>query len=90
MKVIKIGAVWCNGCLVMRPRWAEIEKENPWLMTEYLDYDQEKERVAIYKVEGGKLPVAVFLDKNNQELTRFTGEVSKDVLVKALELYQDR
>jgi len=25
MKVLKFGAVWCPGCLVMRPRWAEIE-----------------------------------------------------------------
>jgi len=34
MKVLKIGAVWCNGCLVMKPRWEELEKENPWLETE--------------------------------------------------------
>lgn len=42
MKVLKIGAVWCNGCLVMRPRWQEIEKENPWLKTEYFDFDEDK------------------------------------------------
>jgi len=25
MKVLKFGAVWCSGCLVMRPRWRSIE-----------------------------------------------------------------
>jgi hypothetical protein len=27
MHIVKIGAAWCSGCLVMKPRWAEIEKE---------------------------------------------------------------
>ena len=45
MKVIKIGAVWCNGCLVMRPRWQEIETENPWLTTEYFDFDQDSTKI---------------------------------------------
>jgi len=50
MKVIKIGAIWCNGCLVMKPRWLEIENENPWLKTEYLDFDADKEKVSKYDV----------------------------------------
>ena len=45
MKVLKFGAVWCNGCLVMRPRWQEIEKETPWLTTKYFDFDKDKEMV---------------------------------------------
>jgi len=50
MKVIKIGAIWCNGCLVMRPRWQEIEKENPSLKTEYFDFDNDKDTVNKYKI----------------------------------------
>lgn len=42
MKVIKIGAVWCSEGLVMKPRWLEIEKINPWLETQYLDFDEDK------------------------------------------------
>ncbi|NCC70988.1 thioredoxin, partial [bacterium] len=37
LKVLKFGAVWCPGCLIMKPRWEEIEKENIWLKTEYYD-----------------------------------------------------
>jgi hypothetical protein len=45
MKVLKFGAVWCPGCLVMKPRWKEIETDNSWLETEYHDFDQDKEVV---------------------------------------------
>ena len=48
MKVIKIGAIWCNGCLVMKPRWGEIEKKNPWLETEFYDFDESPEIVKKY------------------------------------------
>ncbi len=84
MKVLKIGAVWCNGCLVMRPRWAEIEKENPWLKTEYFDFDKDKEIVEKYNIDSGVLPVFIFLDKNNKEFLRLNGEIKKDVLLKAI------
>ena len=80
MKIIKIGAVWCSGCLVMKPRWAEIEKENPWLKTEYYDFDESKDVVAKYGIESGKLPVFIFLDKNDEEILRLSGEIKKDEL----------
>ncbi|MFZ5376817.1 MAG: thioredoxin family protein [Patescibacteria group bacterium] len=81
MKVLKFGAVWCNGCLVMRPRWAEIEKENPWLKTEYFDYDQDIEEVEKYHIESGVLPVFIFLDSRGKELLRLSGEIEKKDLV---------
>jgi len=84
MKVLKIGAVWCNGCLVMRPRWQEIEKENPWLKTQYFDFDKDKEIVKKYKIDSGVLPVFIFLDKNEKEFLRLNGEVEKEELIKVL------
>lgn len=61
----------------MRPRWKEIEAELPWLKTEYYDYDQDKKMVRKYGIDKGKLPVFVFLNENNQEILRETGELSK-------------
>ncbi len=84
MKVIKIGAVWCNGCLVMRPRWVEIEKENPWLVTEYLDFDNDRDQLEKYKVESGKLPVFLFLDKKGTEILRVSGEIEKKDLIEII------
>jgi len=80
MKVLKFGAVWCAGCLVMRPRWQEIEKQNPWLETEYFDFDEDKEMVEKYKIDKN-LPTFVYLDKNGQEFDRMTGEVSRKKLL---------
>ncbi len=80
MKVLKFGAVWCPGCLVMRPRWKEIETENPWLETEYHDFDQDKESVEKYGVTD-ILPVFIFLDKEGNEFLRLDGEIEKARLI---------
>jgi thiol-disulfide isomerase/thioredoxin len=90
MKVLKFGAVWCNGCLVMRPRWEEIEKENPWLVTEYYDFDEDKGMVERYKVEMGRLPVFVFLDERGEEILRLSGEVEKEKLVETIEQNKEK
>jgi thiol-disulfide isomerase/thioredoxin len=84
MKVLKFGAVWCNGCLVMRPRWQEIEKANPWLKTEYFDFDKDKEMAAKYNITSGVLPVFIFLDKEEKEILRLSGEVEKGKLLKII------
>jgi thiol-disulfide isomerase/thioredoxin len=90
MKVLKFGAVWCNGCLVMRPRFAEIEKGNPWLKTEYFDFDKDKEMVNKYGIDSGVLPVFVFLDKNEQEILRLSGEVEKKDLIREINTNKDK
>ncbi|RJQ33673.1 thioredoxin [Candidatus Parcubacteria bacterium] len=88
MKVLKIGAVWCPGCLIMKPRWAEIEKENPWLETEYFDYDDDAEKLKKYDL-GNVLPIFIFLDKEGNELMRIKGEVDKSKLLELIEKYKD-
>lgn len=85
MNVIKIGAEWCSGCIVMQPRWAEIEKEQPWLKTEYLDFDKDKEKLKKYDADKEKrLPVFIFLDKKGKEFLRMHGEPSKKELLKII------
>ena len=88
MKVLKFGAVWCTTCLVMKPRWAEIEKENPWLETEYIDADENPEEVERYKVTD--FPTFVFLDKSGGEIKRLTGEISKKEILELIEELKDR
>ena len=82
MKVIKFGAVWCSGCLVMRPRWQKLEKAYPWLKTVYYDYDQDQKAVAKYDIQGGRLPMFIFLDKKEKEILRLEGETSLKKLEK--------
>jgi thiol-disulfide isomerase/thioredoxin len=89
MKVLKFGAIWCSGCLVMKPRWKEIEIENPWLKTEYYDFDQDKEMVNKYGITD-ILPTFVFLDKNGKEFLRLSGEIVKSDLIDFINKNKDR
>ena len=89
MKVIKVGAVWCTSCLVMKQRWAEIEAELPWLKTEYLDYDDNRTVVKELKVNA-ILPVAIIFDDNDKELIRLQGEQSKKKLLKLIQEHKDK
>lgn len=88
MKVIKIGAVWCSGCLVMKPRWQKIEKESPWLKTEYFDYDQDSSKIKKYNIDQGILPVFIFLDKKGKIIDKLQGEVDEKTLIKKIEEYR--
>lgn len=90
MKVLKIGAEWCSGCIVMRPRWQKIEEEHPWLMTEYYDYDSSDEIVEKYGLEEGKLPTFIFLDSDDKEFLRMSGEISVKKLDKVIKENKDR
>jgi thiol-disulfide isomerase/thioredoxin len=89
MKIIKIGAIWCSGCLVMKPIWKSIEKENPWLQTQYFDYDDNQEDIKELNIDINRMPTFIFVDKNNVELTRKTGEVSKIELLELIEKYKE-
>ena len=80
MKIIKFGAVWCPGCLVMRPVWKEVLKDYSNLdITEY-DYDMDEELVEKYNV-GDKLPVVIMLDDNGKEIKRLIGERKKQEII---------
>ena len=83
MKVLKFGAVWCPGCLIMKPRWKKIEEENPWLKNEYYDFDQDKEMVEKYNINN-VLPVFVFLDEDDNELLRLSGEIEEKKIIEII------
>lgn len=88
MKVIKIGATWCQGCKIMGPRWKEIESENPWLKTEFYDFDQDKEIVNKYNPTA--MPSFIFLDKNDNEILRLSGEVDRIKIIEAINQNKDK
>lgn len=74
LKVVKINAVWCSGCLVMNKIWNKVLKEYD-IETIHLDYDLDEEEVQKYS-PGNILPVFIFYD-NNQEVYRVIGEKSE-------------
>ncbi len=82
MRVVKIGAVWCNGCLVMNNVWNKVLKTKD-VDTKVLDIDMDEEEVKDYNV-GDVLPVFIFY-KGDKEVKRIVGEVSYDEMIKVIE-----
>lgn len=86
MKIIKIGAIWCPGCLVMKKVWNNILKSYELDIVE-LDYDMDNEEVSKYNV-GNVLPVVIFMDKNGYELERIVGEQKEERLTQLIDKYK--
>lgn len=82
MKVVKINAVWCSGCLVMNKIWKNILKFKD-IETINLDYDMDEDEVKKYNV-GDVLPVFIFY-KDDEEVIRVVGEKSEEQLLKIIE-----
>jgi thiol-disulfide isomerase/thioredoxin len=81
MRVIKIGAIWCGGCLIMNKVWNKLIKNYSFDYTE-LDLDMDEDEVKNYN-PGDKLPIFIVFD-GNKEVERFIGEFSYDDLEKKL------
>jgi thiol-disulfide isomerase/thioredoxin len=73
MKIVKIGAMWCPGCIIMQKVWNKLN-ENYELDITSLDLDMDSEEVEKYNV-GNTLPVIIFY-KDNEEYKRLVGEKS--------------
>lgn len=86
MKVIKITAMWCSGCLIMNKVWKKIlEKRNLEVIS--LDFDMEEEEVAQYH-PGDVLPVVIFM-KDHQEIERMVGEHTEEEILTVLDRIGD-
>lgn len=72
MKIVKIGAMWCPGCIVMHKIWKQLEEKYPSVSIETYDLDMDSEEVEKYEV-GSTLPVIIFY-KNDKEYKRLIGE----------------
>lgn len=82
MKIIKINAMWCPGCLISKNIWNEIEKDYPNHEYLSLDYDLDEDIVLKYDV-GDILPV-VIIEDNDKEIKRIIGEKNKKEIIEEL------
>lgn len=81
MKVIKINAIWCSGCLVMNKVWKSITSKYE-IETIELDYDMDEEEVALYN-PGNILPIFIVID-DDKEVLRITGELKEEEMIEKL------
>ena len=82
MRVVKINAVWCSGCLVMNRLWKKVIQKYP-METIELDYDMDEEEVSKYS-PGDVLPVLIFFE-GDQEIFRVVGEKKEKELFSIVE-----
>ena len=82
MRVVKINAVWCSGCLVMNRLWKKVIQKYP-METIELDYDMDEEEVSKY-APGDVLPVLIFFE-GDQEIFRLVGEQKEEELFSIVE-----
>ncbi|MBO5414042.1 MAG: thioredoxin family protein [Bacilli bacterium] len=86
MKIIKIGAMWCPGCIVMHKVWDKINKEYPNIEVKSLDLDMDEEEVKKYNI-GDTLPVIIFY-KDDTELERLIGEKKFEDIESVIKKYE--
>ncbi|MBO5096263.1 MAG: thioredoxin family protein [Bacilli bacterium] len=86
MKIVRISAMWCPACLVMRPIMNEIESIFPNIEHIEYDYDLDEEEISKYNV-GDILPV--FILEDDKELVRIIGEKKKEEIISILKEYID-
>ncbi|MDD2391732.1 MAG: thioredoxin family protein [Bacilli bacterium] len=81
MRIVKIGAIWCPGCLFMKKTWDEVVKQYPDL--EIVSYDIDMDDVSEYGVKE-TLPVIIFYN-GDKEYKRLIGEKKIEEIVNIIE-----
>lgn len=84
MKVIKIGASWCSGCVIMKKRFEEIEKLRNF-DSEYYDFDIHEDMLIEKYNIGDKLPIFIFINEKEEEIKRLVGEPTVEEIIKVLD-----
>lgn len=86
MKIIRINAMWCGGCLSMHKVWKKVEEKYPNLEMVQYDYDMDEDIVKKYNV-GNILPVAIFFD-GDKEVDRLNGEKTFEEIEEVIKRYE--
>lgn len=72
MKLIRISAIWCSSCIIMKSRLNDILKDKT---IEIIDLDYDSDNIEKYNI-GDTLPVLIKIE-NESEIDRLIGEHSK-------------
>ena len=86
MKIIRINAMWCGGCLSMHKVWKTIEEKYKDIEYIQYDYDMDEDMVKEYNV-GSILPVAIFY-KDDIEVARLNGEKTIEEIEGVISKYE--
>ena len=74
MKVIRVTAMWCMSCLVMKKVWTKAFSDYPNIEIVDYDFDDDEEKLRDLNI-GSILPLLIFF-KDGKEIRRVVGEKS--------------
>lgn len=86
MKIVRINAMWCGGCLAMHKVWKKVSVEYPDIEIINYDYDMDEDIVKNYNV-GSLLPVAIFFEEE-KEVIRLNGEKTFEEIKEVIDKYK--
>ena len=77
MKIVRISAIWCSSCIIMKSKFNEVIKDKDITLID-LDYDMDD--ISNYNV-GETLPVYIKFVEDEED-SRLVGEHSKEEIRK--------
>jgi thioredoxin 1 len=84
IKVKRYTATWCGPCKQLAPVFEELKNEITEVTFETIDVDQNKEAVI---AEGIVSVPTVVLEKDGQQVYRFSGVLPKSVIAGVIKKY---
>lgn len=73
MKLIKVSAMWCPACLIMRNTLNNLDID-----IEQIEYDYDLDEDVVNKYNIGEILPVLILVEDNKEVARLVGEKTKD------------
>lgn len=70
MKIIKINSLGCPSCIIMNKVFNKLKEKYSF---DYEEYDYDFDDIEKYNA-GNVLPVYIFYNEKNEEITRLCGE----------------
>ncbi len=80
--IIRISAMWCSSCIIMKSRFNDVIKNYDIEVIDY-DYDFDDDKIKKYNV-GEILPVYIKIE-DDKEIKRLVGEHNKEELINFIE-----
>lgn len=82
MKIVKIGAMWCPACIIMKKFWNDIKNE--FNNFEFVDYDIDMDEDEVKKYNPGDILPVIIMVENDKEIKRLVGERKKEDVISFL------
>lgn len=80
-----MSASWCFPCKAYAPTFIEVSKMDENKGIEFKEFDADNDEELFEKYQVRSVPTTVFLDENDCEIYKLTGNISKTDLLKAIE-----